>query len=130
MTSSTLSSLSSAGAWVLPESTGLSDRWELTFFYGSFYLAVTCLVLSCQRSTTRGIFRESTSGFISVFSSWFDSGYIYLPVFGGLGSDPAIDSRPALFVPSALLGSTVDTCFSSFYGEFLICLRELVDYGS
>ena len=64
--------------------------------------------------------------------TWFDSGYIYLPVFGGLGSDPAIDSRPALFVPvfSALLGSTVDTCFSSIYEEILIFLSELVDYGS
>ena len=48
-------------------------------------------------------------------------------------SDPAIDSRPALFVPenSALLGSTVDTSFASVYGGFFKkILRELVDYGS
>ena len=56
VTSSTLSSLSSAGAWVLPASTGLSDRWEMTFFYGPLYLAVTCLVLACQKSTIRGFF--------------------------------------------------------------------------
>ena len=37
-------------------------------------------------------------------------------------SDPAIDSRPALFVPvySALFGSTVDTSFVSVYGVFHI----------
>ena len=64
--------------------------------------------------------------------AWFVSGYIFPPVYGGPRSDPAIDSRPALFVPvySALLGSTVDTSFASVYGEFQVFLRENVDYGS
>ena len=43
---------------------------------------------------------------------------IWIPLY----SDPAIDSRPAFFVPvySALLGSTVDTSFASISGEFHI----------
>ena len=77
-------------------------------FYGPLYLAVTCSVLVCLRSTCVDFFWETTSGFISVFSaSSSDSGYMFLPVYGGaLYSDPATDSRPALFITvySALLG--------------------------
>ena len=64
--------------------------------------------------------------------------WICLPVLGGLGSDPAIDSRPAFFVSvfSALLGSTVDTSFASISGEFHFFYVDWwitdpeVDYGS
>ena len=72
---------------------------RMRIFYGPLYLAVTCSVLVCLRSACVDFFRETTSGFISVFSaSWFDSGYMFLPVYGGfLHSDPVIDSRPALF---------------------------------
>ena len=62
----------------------------------------------------------------------FDSGYIFLPVFGGPGTRMLRSILVLLFVPvySALLGSTVDTDFASVYGEFRVFLRELVDYGS
>ena len=51
--------------------------------------------------------------------TWFDSGYIFPPVYGGPGTR-ILRSIVLLFVPvySALLGSTVDTNFASVYGEF------------
>ena len=57
----------------------------VNIFYGPLFLAVTCSVLVCLRSPCVDFFRETTSGFISVFSaSWFDSGHMFLPVYGGL----------------------------------------------
>ena len=134
MTSSTLSSLSSAGAWVLPESTGLSDRWEMTFFYGRLYLAVTCLVLACQRSTIRGFFGRRLLDLFPVFSSLLgstvDTDVCQCMEALVLGSCDRFSSCSLFSVFSALLGSTVDTSFASISREFHYLLRELVDYGS
>ena len=53
-----------------------------------------------------GLFWQMTSGYVVFSASWFDSGYMLLPVYGGfcmnfffslrVYSDPAVDSRPAL----------------------------------
>ena len=50
-----LSSLSSAGAWVLPESTELSDLWEMTFSTAPSILQSFVWRWACQRSTIRGL---------------------------------------------------------------------------
>ena len=56
---------------------------RMRIFYGPLHLAVTCSVLVCLRSTCVD-FLETTSGILSLFSaSWFDSGYMFLPVYGG-----------------------------------------------
>ena len=53
----------------------------LVWFCGPLYLAATCSVLVLP-----GFFWETTSGFIPVFSAiWFDSGYMCLSVYGGVG---------------------------------------------
>ena len=56
MTSLTiLSSLSSACVWVLPESTGLSNLWEMTFSTAPCFWQSLVWRWACQRSTIRGL---------------------------------------------------------------------------
>ena len=51
-----------------------------------WYLAATCSVLVLPEECGGGFFWETTSGFIPVFSTvWFDSGYMCLSVYGGVG---------------------------------------------
>ena len=40
---------------------------------------------SCLRSTVRGSFWEMTSRYVVFSASWFDSGYIFMPVYGRCG---------------------------------------------
>ena len=80
-------------------------------------------------------FWETTSGFISVFSaSWFDSGYMFLPVYGGF----CTRILRSILVLLSLLPFTAHclvltgTCCAAVYGvvEFHVFLREKVDSGS
>ena len=63
---------------------------------------------------------DVTSGYAVFSSTWFDSGYIFLPVYGGPGSRILRSILGLLFVPvyCALVGSTVVTYFASVSGEF------------
>ena len=94
----------------------------MTFFYGPLYFAVTCLALGFPEEYNMWNFRETTSGFMSVFSSLLGltvDTYVcqYMEALV-LGSCDRFSSCSLFPVYSALLGSTVDTCFSSFYEEF------------
>ena len=51
------------------------------FFYGPLYLAATCSVLVCPEEYSTW-FWEMTSGYVVFSASWFDSGYIFMPVYG------------------------------------------------
>ena len=58
----------------------------LVWFCGPLYLAATCSVLVLPDECGGRFFQETTSGFIPVFSAfWFDSGYMCLSVYGGVG---------------------------------------------
>ena len=96
------------GVWVLPEAyvrgflgddfqiysriqLRLVRQWInvlrcLVWFCGPLYLAATCSVLVLPEECGGRFFWETTSGFIPVFSAiWFDSGYMCLSVYGGVG---------------------------------------------
>ena len=75
-------------SWVLwfrlPRSSPLSFFF---FFYGSIYLAATCSVLGLPEEFIYAVFRGDHSRSFSVFSaSWFDSGYMLLPVYVFVGT--------------------------------------------
>ena len=40
---------------------------------------------SCLRSTVGGLFRVMSARYVVFSASWFDSGYMLLTVYGGLG---------------------------------------------
>ena len=94
--------------WVLPEVLLRGFFWEMTtvfsriqlrlvrhwihvfccflWFCGPLYLAAACSMLVLPEECGGGFFWETTSGFIPVFSTiWFDSGYMCLSVYRGVG---------------------------------------------
>ena len=96
------------GVWVLPEAyvrgflgddfqiysriqLRLVRQWMhvlrcLVWFCGPLYLAATCSVLVLPEECGGRFFCETIAGFFPVFSAfWFDSGYMCLSVYGGVG---------------------------------------------
>ena len=60
--------------------------WKPGLSASHWYLAVTCSVLVLPAECCGGFFWEITSGFLPVISAiWFNSGYMCLSVYGGLG---------------------------------------------
>ena len=58
----------------------------LVWFCGPLFLVATCSVLVLREECGGGFFWETTSGFVPVFSTiLFDSGYMCLSVYGGVG---------------------------------------------
>ena len=52
------------------------------YFYVLLYLTVNCQFLSRLRSTSAPFFWEITSGYAVFSASWFDSGYMFMSVYG------------------------------------------------
>ena len=68
-------------------------------------------------------FWETTSGFISVFSaSWFDIGYMFLPVYGGFSTR----ILRSILVLVSLFPKTAQ-CLSSMLGPqwYMLCVSLL-----
>ena len=63
---------------------GIFGRF-LWFFYGHLYLAVACSTLSVLEEHSSSIFWEIISRYVVFSGSWFDSGYMFMSFYGGVG---------------------------------------------
>ena len=64
----------------------LRDIWKISWsLYGPLYLAVPCSTLFVLEEKSSSIFWEITPRYVVFSASWFDSGYMFMSFYGGVG---------------------------------------------